>query len=265
MPSSGSATDGTQTSRPAAAGWRPPAAKAAHSAADATVSTGAPSSASSAPLRPGPGERDHARARVVERRARLVAVHHRDQLLRDPRPHQRAAQPLAGERRRRGEQDRVAGEQRRGDLERGLGPRRRRGAEDPDHAARLLHARRAATRAQERRAAEPALRERVRAVVGEVAEARDRGQQLAERGLGARPPGLAREQQREVFELVEHQPRRPPDVARPGAGGHRRPQRLRGRGAPRGRAHILRGRGLDGPEPLAGGGRARLELHRRGR
>ena len=212
-------------------------------------------------LRLRPGQRHHARARVSERRARLVAVDDGQQLLRDPGAQEGAPQPLARERRRGDEHDAVAGQQRGGDLERRLRPRRGGRAEHPDHAARLLHADGAPPAAQQRGAPEPAVGERARTVVGEVAQPGDRGQELAEDRLRPRPPGLAGEQQAEVLELVQRQPRGPADVTRPRGRGHRRPQGLRGRGAGRRGEHLVPGGRLDRAQPLAGRGGAGLELH----
>ena len=190
-PSSGSATDGhaDQPARRPPGGARrrrtPPTARR-----DATVSTGAPSSTSIAPLAGRPGERDDAGAGVRQRRARLLAVDDRQQLLRDARRARSVrAQPLARQRRGRREHDAVAGQQRGGDLERGLRPRRGRRAEHADHAARLLHAdrragppRSSAGRPSRRSASAPGPSS------ASVAEPGDRGQQLAEHRLRARAP-----------------------------------------------------------------------------
>ena len=156
----------------------------------------------------------------------------------------------------------VAGQQSGADLEQRLGPRRRRPGKDADHAARILDAERAAPAAGQRGAAEPPVGERARAVVGELAQPRDRGQQLTEHRLGARAPGLARQQQRDVVELVERGAGGPPQVARAGGGGDVGPQRLRDGRACGGLPDGAGGRELHDPERFAGG--RRTGFQRRG-
>ena len=201
------------------------------------------------------GNGHNAGAGARQRGGGLVAVRDEQQLLGDPGAHEDRPQPLAGQRRGRHEDGPVAGQERGGDLERRLGPGRRRAAEDPDHPARLLHADRAPAGAQERRAPEPAVGQRARAVVRQRAQSRDRGEELAEHGLRPRPPRLAREEQRELVEVVEQDPRRPPYVPRSRGSGHRRPDRLRARRPARRLADGRGRRRLDRAQPLAGRGR----------
>jgi hypothetical protein len=211
------------------------------------------------------GDRDHARARRRERRRRLVAVCDRDELLGHAGAHQQRPHALAGQRRPGDEHDAVPGQQPGGDLQGRLGPRRARAAEHADDAARLLHTDGAPPRAEQRRPPEPAVGERLRTFVGELAEARDGRQQLAQHRLGPRAPGLAGQQERQVVELVEQDPRRTPQVA--GARGRRNggPQRLRRRRGCRGLVHHRRGGGLDRAQRLPGRGRARDQRHGAGR
>ncbi len=219
-------------------------------------------------LRGRRGDGDDARADVSQRAGGLLARRQREQLLGDAGAQERQAQALAGERRGGDEHDAVARQQRGADLQGGLRPGRARAAQHADHPARSLHAPRASPSAHERGAAEPAVGEGFRPVVGERAEPGDRGQDLAQHRLGARPSRLLRDQQRELVQIVEHQPRRAPHVPRPGGSRHRGPERLRLRGTGRELAHAISGGRLHHPQRLAGGRRARLERppgHRPGR
>ena len=164
--------------------------------------------------------------RAVER----VRLDDREQLLGQPGADERAAHGGGRARRGRREQDGVAGEQRGADLEQRRVPGRAVAHVDADDAERRLHERRAPAGAERRDGSEAAVGERVRPVGRQAVQAAHRRQQLGERRLAARLPGLGGEQVGERVQLVEHGLRRPAQVAGAVARRHERPQGLRGGG-----------------------------------
>ena len=249
-------------------GWRPPAANAAHSAAAATCSTGAPSSTSIAPFAGGAAtettrEQTSASAPAASSPGASASSSSGMPARRNAERRRWPASGAAGTSTTPLPASSAAPTSRAGSVQGDA-----RAAQHADHPARSLHAPRAAPSAHERGAAEPPVGQGFRPVVGERAEPGDRGQDLAQHRLGARPSRLLRDQQRELVQIVEHQPRRAPHVPRPGGRRHRGPERLRLRGTGRELAHAISGGRLHHPQRLAGGRRARLERppgHRPGR
>ena len=154
----------------------------------------------------------------------------REQLLGQAGADERAAHGGGGARRGGCEQHRVAGEQGGADLEQRRVPGRAVAHVDAGDAERRLHERGAPARPERRDGAEPAVGERVRALGGEAVQPAHRGQQLGERRLAARLPGLGGEQVGQRVELVQDGLRRPAQVARAVARRDERPHRLRGGG-----------------------------------